>query len=255
MRLIPEDTLRFLMQRPGEIPAPGNDRWGKATQLTPGQESYCVINTGMIGDLPCAIALQFEFSLDDQTYTPTVPTAFPGLVEIDLIKSVDVKAGSFRESTLLNPGDALPFCTLLARALTVNVSISGEGATSLYIHAVAAPVQTVDCGSITSDPQSPWDDVFTARFPANTGGEFLALPASNAAKQIFIQNNSAVDLYIGFGSLIPSLGPPPVYNMILPGGIHAIYESQLGAFTGAIHAIFAAGGSATDYAVFTRGIS
>jgi|HubBroStandDraft_5_1064220.scaffolds.fasta_scaffold00702_11 hypothetical protein len=255
MRLIPENTLRFLMQRPGEIPPPGNDRWGKSVALTPAAPSYCVVNTGMLGDVPTPVALQFEFSLDNQTYSATVPAAFPGIVAVDIMKAVDVKAGGFSSEILLHAGDSMPFCTLLAMALTVNVSISGEGGTTLYVHAVAAPVQTIDCASVTDVPDSPWDDVFTARFPADTGGEFLALPASTAAKQIFIQNNAAVDLYIGFGSLIPSLGPPPVYNMILPGGIHAIYESQLGAFTGAVNAIFAAGGSATDYAVFTRGIS
>lgn len=255
MRLIPEDLLRTLMGRPGEIPAPGNDRWGKSVQLTPQTETYCVVNTGMLGDVPTAVALQLSFSLDDETYTPEVPAAFPGLVSVDLIKAVDVKSGGFRESVLLNPGEAMPFCTLLARALTVNVSISGEGVTGLYVHAVAAPVQTIDCESITNTPNSPWSDVNTLRVAANTAGAFVGLAASPAAKQIFIQNNSAVDLLLGFGSLIPSLGPPPIYNFILPGGIHAIYESVPGAFIGKVRAIFAAGGVSTDYAVFTRGIT
>jgi hypothetical protein len=253
MRLIPEDMLRALMQRPGEIPAPGNDRWGKSVLLQRGG-NYCVINTGMLDAVPTAIALQLAFSLDDQTYTAAVPAAYTGRVLVDLIKAVDVKAGGFRESTTLNPGDAMPFCTLLARALTVNITLLDEAAGPLYVHAVAAPVQTVDCESVTNPPDSPWSDVNTLRVAANTAGVFVGIPAASTTKQIFIQNNSAVDLLLGFGSNLPSLGPPPVYNVILPGGINSIFESQLGAFIGQVRAIFAAGGAATDYAVFTRGI-
>ena len=252
----PDEVLQALMQRPGEIPTPGNDRWGKSQLLTVAQPSYTFANVGYRGGTPTPMAIQMSFSLDGIIYTPQIPSTYAGSITIGLIKAVDVKAGSFREDTVLTGGQALPFCTLITNGITVNIGLNGEGAAvPLFVHCVICPAETVDCASVTSPPDSPWNDVQTASFPADTVGAFLALDASTGTKQLFIQNNSAVDLLIGFGSVTPDLGPPPVSNLILPGGLHSVWESQLGAFTGKVRAIFAAGGLSTEYATFTRGIS
>jgi hypothetical protein len=250
----PDEQLQAIMGRSGELPAPGNDRWAKSQRLTIQQPSYTFVNTGYL-PIVTPMALQLEFSIDGDTYTAAVPPAYTGRVDVTITKASDVKSGAFSQDIVLNPGDSMPFCTLLARALTVSVLLLDEAAGPLFVHCVAAPTQTVDCGSITNPSDSPWNDVFTVRVPANTVGVFFPLPASPQARQVIIQNNSSVNLLLGFGSLIPSLGPPPVSNLILPGGFNATWESQLGAFVGAVHGIFAAGGLATEYATFTRGIS
>ena len=253
MRLIPEDLLRYLMQRPGELPPPGNDRWGKSVQLTPEQPSYTVVNVGYSGQIPTPWALQLSFSLDGIIYSPQVPAAFPGSVRIDLIKAADIKAGSFNESTILNPGDALPFCTLLAAALTVNVEIVNEGATSLWVHAIAAPTTMVDCDSITPAGNSSWDDSAVQSVPANTVGVFNGILANSSTKKVIVQNNSATDLILAFGSVTPSFGPPLVASIYLPGGLHSVWESTPGEYVGLIRGLWASVGSATEYATFTRG--
>lgn len=246
----PDEQISALIDRPGDLPLPGNDRWGKAKLLAPG-ESYTFVQVGMqpmIGPM----GIQIEFSRQNQLFFPTVPVG--GAVVVTVTKAVDVKSGQFVEPFQLIAGESLPFCTVIAKALTITI-LNEIGSIPIWIHAAACPVTAVDCESLTLTPTSPWVDVVTNQFPADTVGAFVGLPASSAARQVMVQNNAGVDLLLGFGSLIPALGPPPVYNIILPGSTHAIFESQLGAFTGAIHGIFGGGGLATDYAVFTRGIS
>ncbi len=253
MRLIPEGLLHELTGRDGDIPQAGRDRWGKAKRLKPG-ESYTFINTVM-RDIVCPMALQIAFSIDGKNFTPNVPTFAPNNVQVDVLKAVDVKSGAFNETTVLNPGDALPFCSLIAKALTVNITNLTETVGSdIYVHAVACPTTMVDCGSITNDVNSPWNDVISIAYAANTVGVFNPLIPFSTSKQTIIQNNTAVPLYLGFGSFIPNPGPPPFSNMVLPGGINAIWESQLGAFIGAVNAAFGPGGVGTEYATFSRGI-
>jgi hypothetical protein len=249
----PDEQLAELIGRPGDIPRPGNDRWGKAQLLKPG-DSYTFVNVGM-QNMVGAMGLQITFSLDGVHFSSLVPGIGSNSVVVDIIRGVDVKSGAFNETIVLSPNESMPFCTLIAKSLTVSISIPASvSPPGLYVHAVACPVQTLDCESLITPASDSWSDVDSIAIPANTAGSFLALAADPAAKQLIIQNNSAVDLLLGFGSFIPSLGPPPLSNMLLPGGIHAIWESQLGAFVGAVRGIFAAGGVGTEYATFTRGI-
>jgi hypothetical protein len=249
----PDEQLAAITGRVGDLPRPGNDRWGNSQLLKPGQ-SYTFINVGM-QPMVGAMGIQLSFSVDGVHYTSFVPPIGSNSVVIDVIRAVDVKSGAFNETIVLSPNESMPFCTLIAKALTVSVSIpSSTPLPGVYVHAVACPVQTLDCESIITPPLTSWSDVDTVSVAANTVGAFLALPASPDTKQIFIQNNSAVDLLLGFGSFIPGLGPPPFSNMLLPGGIHAIWESEPEAFVGAVHGIFAGGGSAAQFATFTRGI-
>lgn len=255
----PDDQLANLIGRPGDIPKPDNNRWGKSqllsTDPTRGKPSYAFVSVAEMLPFITPMAIQFAFSLDGVTFTPQVPAAYTGALVVTVLRAVDVKSGVFEEQFVLNPGDAMPFCTTIARGLTVNVELINEAAPDIFVHVAATPTSMVDCDSLIPANDSPWTDVETNRVPANSGGAFTALAADPATRQIFIQNNSAVDLLVGFGSLTPALGPPPVYNLILPGGFHGVYESQLGAFKGKVSAIFASGGVATDYAVFTRGIA
>jgi hypothetical protein len=208
-----------------------------------------------MGPIITPMALEISFSIDGVTFTPQVPLTYANQVAVVITKAVDIKSGAFTETTILNPGEGLPFCTLIARALTVTVSIFGESAGELFVHCAACPTQTVDCESIASPANAAWNDVDTTKFAADTVGAFSALVASPSTKQVIIQNDTATDLLIGFGSLIPGLGPPPTANIVLPGGFHGVWESFPGAMVGAVHGIFAAGGSATEFATFTRGIA
>ena len=254
MRLIPEGLLHQLTGREGDIPRPGFDRWAKAKKLKAG-ESYTFIQTGMM-DIITPMALQLAFSIDGIDFSPIVPLTASQHAIVVITKSVDVKSGAFNETYDLTPGNGMPICSLIARALAVTVqNVPDSGSPDLWVHAAACPTTMIDCNSIVANPDSPWNDVVTDTFPANTAGPFVALPASTGAKQIIIQNNTAVPLYLGFGSFNPTPGPPPFSNMVLPGGINAIWESQLGAFIGAVNAAFGPGGLATEYATFTRGIS
>lgn len=253
MRLIPESLLYELTGRAGDLPQPGNDRWGKARKLV-GGESYTFISTGMM-PLVTPMALQLSFSLDGVVFTPALPLGFPNNIGVVITKAVDVKSGAFTETTVLTPGESMPFCTLIAKALTVTIQNTIEASPDLWVHCVACPTETIDCGSVTVAADSPWNDVVSVSFPANTPGNFIALGASNGARQVIVQNNTSVPLYLGFGSFIPSPGPPPFSNLILPGGINAVWESQLNAFKGNIRGAFGPGGLATEFATFTRGVS
>lgn len=253
MRLIPESLIYQLMGRPGDLPPPGNNRWGKSHMLT-GGESYTFINTDML-PLVTPMALQLSFSLDGVVFSPTLPLGFGGVLGVTVTKAVDVKSGAFVETTTLNPGDPMPFCSLIAKALTVTISNTSEAAPDIWVHCVACPTEMVDCGSITEGADTSWNDVVSVSFAADTVGSFVALTASTGARQIIIQNNTTVPLYLGFGAFVPAPGPPPFSNLILPGGINAVWESQLNAFKGMIRGAFGPGGSATDFATFTRGVN
>lgn len=253
MRLIPESLLYELMGRTGDMPQPGNNRWGKAQRLK-GGSSYTFVNTEML-PMVTPMALSISFSLDGINFSPVVPLAFGGVIGVTLMKAVDVKAGAFNESFALNPGEAMPFCSLIAKALTVSIDNTSEAAPDIWVHAVACPTEMIDCGSVTVGADTSWTDVVSVSFAANTIGNFIALDASNGARQVIVQNNTSVPLYLGFGSFIPSPGPPPFSNLILPGGINAVWESQLNAFKGTIRGAFGPGGSGTEFATFTRGVS
>jgi hypothetical protein len=200
------------------------------------------------------IALQITFSLDNIHFSPEVPPLGSNTVMVTIIRGVDVKSGAFTEVQGLSPGETMPFCTTIAKSLVVSVQSPPALGQTLYVHVAACPVQTMDCDSAITPAATSWSDVESLSVAANTAGVFTGLAADPDAKQIYIQNNSAVDLLLGFGSFIPSLGPPPASNLILPGGIHAVWESQLGAFVGEVRGIFAGGGSASQFATFTRGI-
>jgi hypothetical protein len=257
MRLIPEGLLQKLYPRQGDQPPPSGldrDRWGKAKLLTPGM-AYTFVQTSqqpIIG----AIGLQVAFSLDNIIYTPFVPGIGSNSVVVKLTKAIDIKSGAFIETYTLSPNESMPFCTLIAKALTVEISIPGSVAPpGLWVHCAACPVETLDCDSVINPATvNSWSDVESLSVASNTVGEFVALAANPTRKQVIIQNNSAAPLYLGFGSFIPAIGPPPASNMILPPGINAIWESFPWAFTGAVNAVFGPGGSATTYATFTQGI-
>lgn len=251
MRLIPEGLLHHLLGREGDLPLPGMNRWGNVKRLVAG-ESYTFINTEML-PIVTPMAVQLAFSLDGVTFTPFVPAAAINSVQVDVIRAVDVQSGPFNDQIVLAPGDAMPFCTTIAKAITISVTNLKEGGGPIWVQVVVCPTDMIDCESITG-AGGPWDDVTTATFPASTVGVFDGVIASTGVRQVIIQNNTATDLLLGFGSNAPSLSPFHC-NIYLPGGSHAVWESQLGAFTGRVRGLFAAVGLATEFATFTRGIN
>jgi len=250
----PDDQLAAIIGRSGDLPKPGSNRWGKAQTLSNskgGQSSYAFVSVAEYLPEITPMAVQASFSLDGQTFTPQVPLAYTAALVVVVTRAVDVKSGPFREVFVLNPGDAFPFCTTIARGMTITIGLIDEAAPDIAVHCVATPTTMVDCESLTPAEDPTWSDAATLHFPASTVGVFVGVAAMSGTKQVIVQNNTATDLLLGLGSVVPGNGPPPVSSIRLPGGVNAVWES--GGFVGQVRGIFAAVGSATEYATFTRG--
>lgn len=243
----PDEQLMALMARPGELPAPGNDRWGNAKLLQGGQTNTFV-NTVM-QPMVTPMAIQLEFSLDGLTFSPSVPATLGNNVQVELLKAVDVKSGPFREVVTLAPGDTLPFCTLLAKAVTVNVSNVGEAASPLFVHCVVAPTTMIDCTSVSNPNPDGYSTATSTRLAAVAANVYHQAAQPTRA-QFYIQNRAASDLYIGFGATVDTAPGAESAAIILPGGISAIAENS--SYQGELTLQFAAD-DAAGYALLTTG--
>jgi hypothetical protein len=249
----PDEQLQELMGRSGELPLPGNNRWGNAVLLK-GGATYTFVNVGMDAgnDYPTPMAIAVEFSTDGVNYTPSVPTTVGvGTLTVTLIKAVDVKAkGPLIEATTLSPGQALPFCTFLARGITVVVSNDGEGATPVFVHVTVAPTTMVDCQSISNPVAGAYSSATATRLPA-TAATVYHVAAQPTRAQLYIQNRSAQDLFINFGSTVSVTPGAELATIVLPGGISAITENA--GYQGPVTLEFA-GTDAAGYALVTTGV-
>lgn len=244
---VPDDQLRALTGRPGEMSNPGADRWGNAKLLKGGQANTFVNTTPQ--PIVTPMAIQVEFSLDGITFSPTVPATLGNNVQVDLIKSLDVLSGPAKESVILAPGDAMPFCTFIAKAVTVNISNVGEAAQPLFVNCVVAPTTMVDCTSIANPNPDGYSGATSARLAAVAATVYHQAAQPNRA-QFYIQNRAASDLFVGFGATVDTTPGAELATIILPGGISAIAENS--SYQGEITLQFAAD-DAAGYALLTTG--
>ena len=249
----PDEQLMALMGRPGELPRPGNNRWGNAVKLEGGQ-SYTFVQVGMDAgaDYPTPMAIALAFSSDGVNFKPSTPTvAGMGPMFVTLIKAVDVKAkGPLTETTVLAPGDTLPFCTFITRGLTVVIVNGDEAAPDVWVHCTVAPTTMVDCGDISNPIDGAYSDATSTRLPAVHATIYHQVAQPTRA-QLYIQNRSNVDLFIGFGASVDTGVGTENATVILPGGVSAVHENV--GYQGEITLQFAAD-DAGGYALLTTGV-
>lgn len=248
----PDEQLQALMGRPGELPTPGNDRWGNAVELG-GGDSYTFVNVGMDAgaDYPTPMAIQLEFSTDNVVFSPTLPAEATSNFAVTLLKAVDVKAkGPFSETTILAPGEGLPFCSFITRGITVTIqNLGGEAAVPVFVHCVVAPTTMVDCASIANPNPDGYSSTTTTRLPA-VAATIYHQAAQPTRAQVYIQNRSAHDLYVSFGPAVSTTPGAELATTILPGAISAVMENA--SYQGPITLQFAAD-DAAGYALLTTG--
>lgn len=246
MKNVPDELLPALRNRPGDLPMPGNSRWGKVARLTSGtagnRTSLTFVQTDIISPTPIPIAIKLRFSEDGITYTPEVPALFGGNMIIDLIETIDMKSGPFKESFTLAPGDPMPICATIACALTLSVKLDGED-TAIFVQAVAAPTTMIDCADVTpaGDSIPAGFNTVTSQFPAAVL-DLPSLPANARRAYLLVVNESAVDFTL---YLHGAAGPA----IVLPGGIHAGYD--VSNFRGALNGVFS--GNDAGYVSITEG--
>lgn len=243
----PDEQLELLTGRPGEMQTPGDDRWGNVKLLKGGQTNTFA-NTTM-QPIVTPMAIQLAFSLDGLTFTPNVPAAATGNILVDIIKAIDVKSGPAVESVTLAPGAAMPFCTVIAKAISVNVTNVGEGSTPIFVMCVVCPTTMVDCGSIANPNPDGYSTTAIGRFAAVAASVYHQA-AQPTRVQFYIQNRSAANLFVAFGPTVSIAPGAEVATFVLPGGISAVQENS--GYQGPITFQFDAN-DATGYALLTTG--
>lgn len=238
MKNVPDELLPLLRNRPGDLPMPGNSRWGKVALLTTGtagrRGSLTFVHTDVISPTPIPIAVKLRFSLDNITFTPEVPATFGGNVIVDMIETIDMKSGPFKESFTLEPGDVMPLCTTIACALTLSVKLDAED-TGLYVEAVAAPTTTIDCADVVG----PTPAVIPAGIVATATTRWAAVTANtynigvDALRGLFvIVNQSAANLFVHLGTGVTITPGGEFATVVLPpnafGGFEALnYRGEI----------------------------
>lgn len=264
-----ENQIRGLGPRAGDTDASHttlNHPWGKVVLLSPAvgpnqsKRTIAAVQTEVF-PRPFPWAIQARFSTDGVNFTPTIPGTWTGQLLVDFIKSFDVKTGPARESFTLEPGDGLPICALISRALTVNLTLLGEGALQLWVQFVVCPTTMIDCDELNPTPTptptpstpAPYGIAVpnvSTRFPAVTATDY-SIPAEPTRAILTIVNQSAVDLFVLFGAGPAQITPgDELATVVLPANAFAGYE--LAGYVGVVAFKFAADDS-PGYALVTRG--
>lgn len=268
MKNVPDELLPLLRNAEGDLPLPGSGRWGKVLFLhtatiagKPPRPSVTFIQTEILPVItPMAVSLRF--SLDGLTFTPAVPAAFGGTVLVEMIETIDMKTGAFRESFALTAGQTQPFCGIICRALNLSVTLDGEN-TQLYVQAVAAPTTTIDCADVVGPGGTTPAFSSTLQQRVAAAGAvwpaFVAVvdggDAGNPDRQQFsIQNNSTAPLLVSLSTAIDGTPGSEVGSFILPGGISAIQSSDI-RYTGPVKITWLTAPTAGDFALYTSIVS
>ncbi len=229
MKNVPDELLPLLRNRSGDLPTPGNSRWGKVARLTSGtagnRTSLTFVQTDVISPTPIPIAVKIRFSTDGQTYAPEVPALFGGNMIVEMTETIDMKSGSFRESFTLAPGEGMPICATMACALTVSVKLDGED-TAIFVQVVAAPTTMIDCADVVgpgNTVQAGYTNMAIARFPAQTATPTLYLPLPTRA-MFTIVNQSASNLFVSLASIVNITPGTEFATIVLPGSSAAAYS-------------------------------
>ena len=253
-----EFAYDHLRRHGDEDPSKANagHRWGKSITLNslgfPNQKprNATLVSTQVLPSTT-PIAFQLQFSLDGENFAPQLPATYGGNVIVDLTQNIDLKAGAFTQSFTLAPGDAQPFCSVIARALTLTIRIDGEGSPDLFVECVACPVTNVDCAAVTGKPTTfaaaGYDGGISYRFDAAAfvfPGSVPLLIENLLRRQFYIQNNSDTDLGVLF-SLTQTISWTPggeVLSLIIPAGANLTYESFVGCYRGRVQGSVKPGG-------------
>lgn len=272
MKDVPDWLLGLVRNAYGDLPSrPDTSRWGKVkalnTQTTPTPqfparlEHLTYVSTDWLPEIT-PIAVELRFSLDGVTYSPTIPLTSGATLQIDLTEAVDQKTGAFHERFTLGPGDGQSFCTVIAKHLTVDVTLIGENQV-IYVAVICAPVQTVDCADATGKPAPVTVEGYTSalstRFDLSgfvfPGTEHILTTNPNR-RQFFAQNYGDTDVGLLFNptdTINWTLGSEQL-SIVLPGGFSAVYESPVGAYTGNVWASVKPGGpTPTGFLLVTDG--
>jgi hypothetical protein len=256
--LTDEAQFEMLQPRIGDVDPrrAGTDTpWGKVHQLTQESPRFTFVSTDIL-DRPAPWAMQLRFSLDGVTFTPEVPATYPAArgIEFTITRSVDQKSGQFTESFELFAGDAQPFCSVIARALTISARLTSDSTnfTPLYVQAVVCIVSNIDCEAV-APPVAPvpgFVNTAIARFPAQTAAATLILP--DPTRALFsISNQSAANLYVALAGVVNITPGTEFATVVLPPNVGAGYEVLN--YRGAIAFQFDAD-DASGYAIKTEGL-
>jgi hypothetical protein len=262
LKNVPDEFLALRRGAAGDLPLPGNSRWGKVARLATGtqvnstsrQGTLTFVQTEVIAPAPVPIAIKIGFSLDGETYTPALPLSFGGNVIVDLIETIDMKSGAFRERFTLAPGDVLPICATMACGLSLSVTLDGEDV-ALFVQVVAAPTMTMDCADIvgptntTTTPAGWGEDSTIARYDAVAASTYT-LGLSPKRAYLSIANQSASNLFIKLGPGVDTTPGSELATIVLPPGSFSGYEVLR--YVGSVSFKFDAD-DATGYALVTEG--
>lgn len=253
MKDVTDELIATLRGAHGDLPKPGKSRWGKVARLASGSQvdqtkrlnRLTFVQTEIISNTPIPIAIKLRFSLDGQTYTPEYPSTAGGRVIVDLIETIDMKSGAFRESFTLDPGEAMPVCSVIACALNLSVTLDAEDA-AIFVEAVAAPTTMIDCRDVVPTPpplgKPAGFNTTTDEFPAAIL-DAVAVPANANRAYLLVVNHSAVDFTL-------FLNGSSNAAIVLPGGAEAGYDVDN--FRGPLTGEFA-GDDASGFVSITQG--
>lgn len=263
MKNVPDELLPLLTGRAGDLPLPGSSRWGKVARLADGtardpdnprQSSLDFVQTGIIATAPIPIAVKFRFSLDGITYTPEYPAAAGGRVLIDMLEQVDMKSGPVRERFVLNPGEAVPLCAVLACGLNVSVTLDAEDA-AVYVQVVAAPTTMIDCADIVGPTNAttvlkPFTDAAVTRQAVSTS--MFQMAAEPRRAYLLIANQSTTrNMFVRLGDGVDATPGAELATIVLPPNAFAGYEVLN--YTGIVSMVWD-GVDASGYALLTQGL-
>lgn len=224
--LTEEAQFEGLGPREGDLRLPHrrqpNQRWGATILLELGKNATVVATP--IFDNPLPIGFQLRFSLDGQTFSSTMPAGRG--IDVTLIKSFDPKAGAAKETFPLDPGDAQPFCQVIARSLTINVRSAETSLGALYVQAVACPLTALDCDIVVPPPPTTPAGMTTrtiGRYPAVAASTYN-LAANTSRGLLNVANQSAANLFVSLGTGVTITPGSEFATIVLPPGAFAGYE-------------------------------
>ncbi len=174
-------------------------------------------------------------------------------VKITIIRSIDAKTGPVTDTVDLAEGESMPACELLARQITIAVTVEVADPTidtiPWIIEITAAPVTSINCDSLTES--GGWETVSipldhadptpllqgykvldSAAGIDSTPLQVQILPENPRRAQFSIINVGTIPIAIGFGPRLPSFeagipgfptwgttadGSFPYATLILPG--------------------------------------
>ncbi len=275
---------------PQKVNAPdANVRWGKRASLqykanssASGSVSATMVSSAMYRDnIPFAFGVRFGDPIDSNL--PLRPFIQPQTIggasniagiRITITRSIDAKTGPVTDTVDLAEGEAMPACELLARQITIAVTITAVDPTldtpPLVVEVTAAPVTSIDCTSLTE--VRGWEHVTIPPLPADItqvlqGYKTLGsdavdappsfvqlLPENPRRTQFSLVNVGTIPIAVGFGPFVfssmpgipifPSWGTTasglfPYATLILSGITDfskpfARYESPIDGFTGEV---------------------